>query len=1081
MAITIQQFDVYFKELHGYDPYSWQRRLAQRAVDGDWPSVIDLPTGAGKTACLDIGVFALACQASLPPEDRTAPRRLFFCVNRRIIVDEAYSRAKRIAQSLWQAERARGSDRPTLQRVAEALRRVAGTADDQRLREQVPPLDTLELRGGIYRDNRWARSATQPTIVCTTIDQLGSRLLFRGYGVTASAAPIQAALAAYDSLILLDEAHISRPFLQTLTRIRHYLDPERWAEEGLAIRPMMIVPMTATPPEGVDSRDIVRLSDEDRQNERLRRRLAASKPAWLKPPVTDVAKGAVQDVLRIVKERTESQIPTAIGVIVNRVTTARAVYNNLLAERDKAKKKTTIPPDTPVELVIGSMRPIDRDVQNETLQPLIGEDRPAVSQKTSIVIATQCLEVGADYDFDVLITECASLDALRQRFGRLNRAGRYDADDNPIRSEATILIKKTDAKDPDKLDDAKPADPIYGNAMAQTWHWLQSVARDNASPEDESPGGSESVTVGSEAMVDFGIDAFNRLLDQHGEDGRIPSLLLGPSATIDAPVILPAYLDLWCQTSPRPAADPDVSLFIHGPGQFDTDVQVCFRADLCDGDESNADQWCDIVALLPPSAAECVAIPISRIRSWLRPSDRGRKENVEAGDLLVSHAEKTKKDLEGDRHAQPVRNAVLWRGVKKSKRVESIGEIRSGDTLVLPVSCVSDHDIDDLFHLPRRGATSTEEPPAPASKANAPTEHIELDVAEIAFERARDRSAMRLHPLFRNRFPDSDAFAALLALATPDADGEAVRMGQWREALNRAADSIADGEHDELRDRLRRLANPKYGLRIELYPDGQGIVLTTRKRTESMTDWYLPPLDDGDDEWSLTHRECPILLKDHTRHVIDKLLAMVKEIPLSHWSDALIVAAKYHDWGKADERFQAMLRRTDRTDAWLLASRLSEVLAKSDGMPQTRAQRRQARRRAGLPDGFRHEMLSVQLAQTDAEMSATSPESEIILHLVAAHHGYARPFAPVVSDDELPPVEVCGVVLSHDQRASLAPPHRLDSGIADRFWCMTRRFGWWGLSYLETILRLADQQVSAEEDEGLGDRVPEHTTMETIA
>ncbi len=166
-----------------------------------------------------------------------------------------------------------------------------------------------------------------------------------------------------------------------------------------------------------------------------------------------------------------------------------------------------------------------------------------------------------------------------------------------------------------------------------------------------------------------------------------------------------------------------------------------------------------------------------------------------------------------------------------------------------------------------------------------------------------------------------------------------------------------------------------------------------------------------------------------------------------------------------------MLRRTDRTDAWLLTGLDTALLAKSDGLPQTPQQRQQARERAGLPEGFRHEMLSVQIVEQSELKLKAGEHRPLVLHLIASHHGYARPFAPVVSDAEYPEVTVEGITLTGDQRKA-CPPHRIDSGIAERFWELTRCYGWWGLAYLETVLRLADQQASADEDEGRFDTVP---------
>jgi CRISPR-associated endonuclease/helicase Cas3 len=170
-------------------------------------------------------------------------------------------------------------------------------------------------------------------------------------------------------------------------------------------------------------------------------------------------------------------------------------------------------------------------------------------------------------------------------------------------------------------------------------------------------------------------------------------------------------------------------------------------------------------------------------------------------------------------------------------------------------------------------------------------------------------------------------------------------------------------------------------------------------------------------------------------------------------------AAALHDVGKADSRFQIILHQRK-----LFGS--ESTLAKSSHRLGW-AMERKLYQLSKLPAGFRHELLSMQLAeQALSSNGQQGTDHGLLLHLIAAHHGRCRPFAPIVDDPLSKSVECAtstnGILkLSCEERLQLPPPHRLDSGVTERFWELTRRYGWWGLAYLEAILRCADMHASA--------------------
>ena len=57
-------FEDFFRALHDVEPFPWQTRLLKQVAEsGRWTSLLDLPTGTGKTAALEVALFYLALEA----------------------------------------------------------------------------------------------------------------------------------------------------------------------------------------------------------------------------------------------------------------------------------------------------------------------------------------------------------------------------------------------------------------------------------------------------------------------------------------------------------------------------------------------------------------------------------------------------------------------------------------------------------------------------------------------------------------------------------------------------------------------------------------------------------------------------------------------------------------------------------------------------------------------------------------------------------------------------------------------------------------------------------------------------------
>lgn len=1018
-AFSAQDFARWFESIHGYEPYAWQVRLVERILTGQkgletenagWPDVLDLPTGSGKTTAIDIAIYTQAADI------HHAPRRIVYVVDRRAIVRQTTVHVNKIQAALLHPQG------EVQERVATALRtRMAHGTPDR------PPLLVAELRGGIPLDDGWASEPDIPAVLISTVDQVGSRLLFRGYGVSPRMRPIHAGLLGNDCLWLLDEVHLSRPFALTLSQLKAM--QEQCFAGGIPVR-NGLVQMSATPVDR-SAKHFFQLDPvEDLEgNPRLRSRVKAKKHAILKELKLQGATRPEDTMIARIPKEAKQLVGKVIGVIVNRVETAVKVARGI----------REIDPTARVITLTGRMRPLERDAVWAEVDAYAraGRDRQADTQRVYIV-STQTIEAGADLDFDGMVTEIASMDALVQRAGRVDRRGELSERGEP--ASITIVWSKQHIR-------SKYQDPVYGDALLKTWTLLND--RHGADSFDMGPS----------------TDAIGTA-DQR-QDCSSPE--------VKTTRLAPHHLDALSQTYPEPVTQPEVAYHLHGVQESRAEVSVIWRGEMpstwaSEGaatgvttqgvpDPGEVKTLIDQLLACPPRNTEAIALPLPAFLAWAKRQQERIRTSMQVVD--IADVDRYVPKVDRDQQAQEARElarigdavrVLRWRGEESA--LVPLTEIRNGDTLIVPL---------DWGGI-REGNWDSEA-----------TDRVE-DLGDLAqFRRALDYAGsaptIRLSGWFG--WPSGSPKPA-----GSDSTLGANTRSQLRDRLMAITAYLQNlsSRHEDLSPARQALLSRFIPKRVSINERvGRDHVLVGGEEathdgdTSESLAYYLvigEPLDTKGDETKPLIFETDgtdtsasligqaLTLDQHSDDVATEAIGYANSLGIEPLGEALRLAGSFHDIGKADPRFQVVLHGGDEVSAAMS----EQYLAKSQASPRNGAHALAILEQSGYPQGTRHEMLS--LALIENLPAGTVGDADLVKHLVVTHHGYCRPLPPRQIGSVSLPVSVTREGLSMEATTS----HGLDdisAGIPERFWQMTDRFGWYGLAWLEAILRLADHRASA--------------------
>lgn len=893
----------------GRAPFPWQQRLLESMLSGDVPPALDLPTGLGKTSVMAIWLVARMLGAKVPT-------RLVYVVDRRAVVDQATEEAKRLREWVEQNSEYR-----------EKLGIAKGTL----------PISTLR---GQFVDNReWLEDPAKPAIIVGTVDMLGSRLLFEGYGASRKIRPYQAALLGCDTLFIIDEAHLIPPFQALLTSI-----PANAAlhaqNQSLLDNPPPLRVMSLSATQRNQARAAFLLNDLDQEHPVVKQRLDAPKHLRILPAATG-AKFVEEMTLAAWSVYQEKNTPLTCIVFCHGRDDADKVAKGL---REKAKKEKI---EVEIELFVGERRVVEREQAADRLRVLgflAGESAHETNaNKPRFLVATSAAEVGVDLDANHLVGDIVAWERMVQRLGRVNRRGEGSA---LIRIVATPSDAVKKALDKGKDDETGQATRYHA-----TLELIQKL-----------PKFDENAYHASLAAL--------RELTARDDLKELIARAITPAPL--HPALDRATLDAWAMTSlPEHPGRPFVAPWLRGWVDDEPQVTLVWRKYIESGQRQT---WSDdekklFVEAAPPHTSEVLDVGVDRAMAWL-------KECVKR---LVTKKKEKEDNLTLDSTAALVLNGA--------------GEFIKALTLR---DLVTDEKLGELAQLDRRAVRANENK---LEREYLPNGILLLDA--------------RMGGLSAEGLLDEDADGAL---KTADAEASWVENEDPESPVIRF--KISEEAKDE--DESQKGQSWRVRLRLPWEIEGEDI-----KKWLVIRKWRHDAATEED-----RSAGNPQLLSEHQACTEERAEALGKRLSLSDRGVALLkIAARLHDEGKKAKIWQRAMKAPD-----------ARLYAKTEGPVAPK-----------LLNGYRHEFGSLGYVEKDAEfLRLSSDERDLVLHIVAAHHGYARPLIGTNGVEDLPP----SVLKSRAQEVAL------------RYFRLSERWGPWGLAYWESLLRAADQQASRDNDKG---------------